>query len=170
MPVTATTPAGPSFSIGIVQSLERGQSLVFTGERRGGHLIWNRPALLIVPRDTLDSMTMQQPWPWPRTMDALVAAPASHRILMENSQVRVLEVVIEPGSREPEHTHEAASVMIVDEPARIRYYEGDALRFESPERSGSPAGVRVRWMEPEGPHSVENIDEYRYHAIRVELK
>jgi hypothetical protein len=30
--------------------------------------------------------------------------------------------------------------------------------------------VRVRWMEPEGPHSVENIDEHRYHAIRVELK
>jgi len=90
MPLTATTPAGPSFPIGIVQNLERGQLLVFTGERRGGHLIWNRPALLIVPRDTLDSMTMQQPWPWPSTMDELVAAPASHRILMENSQVRVL--------------------------------------------------------------------------------
>ena len=60
--------------------------------------------------------------------------------------------------------------MIVDKPARIRYYEGDTLRFESPERLGSQAGVRVRWMAPEGPHSVENIDEYRYHAIRVELK
>jgi hypothetical protein len=24
-------------------------------------------------------------------------------------------------------------------------------------------------MEPEGPHSVENIDARRYHAIRVEL-
>ena len=103
-------------------------------------------------------------------MDALVAAPSSHRVIMENSQVRVLEVVIEPGSREPEHTHEAVSVMIVDEPARIRYYEGDALRFESPARSGSSDGVRVSWMEPEGPHSVENIDERRYHAIRVELK
>jgi len=30
--------------------------------------------------------------------------------------------------------------------------------------------VRVRWMEPEGPHSVQNIDQRRYHAIRVELK
>lgn len=103
-------------------------------------------------------------------MDALAAAPASHRVLMENSQVRVLEVVIEPGSREPEHTHEAVSVMIVDEPARIRHYEGEALRFESPGRSGSLAGVRVLWMEPEGLHSVENIDACRYHAIRVELK
>jgi hypothetical protein len=115
-------------------------------------------------------MTMQQPWPWPGTMDALAAAPASHRVLMENSRVRVLDVVIEPGTREPEHTHQAASVMIVDEPARIRYYQGGALQFESAGRLASSAGVRVRWMEPEGPHWVENIDEYRYHAIRVELR
>lgn len=103
-------------------------------------------------------------------MDALLAAPASHRIILENDRVRVLEVVIEPQSREPEHTHQAASVMIIDEPARIRYYEGDALRFESAGRFESPPGIRVRWMEPERPHSVENIDERRYHAIRIELK
>jgi hypothetical protein len=30
--------------------------------------------------------------------------------------------------------------------------------------------MRALWMEPEGPHSVENIDEHRFHAIRVELK
>jgi len=36
-------------------------------------------------------------------------------------------------------------------------------------RSGSAPGVRVHWMDPEGPHWVENIDERRYHAIRVEL-
>ena len=115
-------------------------------------------------------MTTPQPWLWPETMDAVLAAPASHRILLDNDRVRVLEVVIEPGAREPEHTHQAASVMIVDEPARIRYYAGGALRFESQARAGSPSGVRVRWMEPEGPHSVENIDQRRYHAIRVELR
>jgi hypothetical protein len=103
-------------------------------------------------------------------MDALIAAPASHRVLLENDRVRVLEVVIEPGTREPEHTHQAASVMIVDEPARIRYYACGVLQFEPQARAGSPSGVRVRWMEPEGPHSVENIDQRRYHAIRVELK
>jgi quercetin dioxygenase-like cupin family protein len=109
-------------------------------------------------------------------MDALAAAPGSHRVLLDNDRVRVLEVVIEPGAREPEHTHRAPSVMVVDEPARIRYYAGDTLRFESPASpaspadSASPAGVRVSWLEPEGPHSVENIDERRYHAIRVELR
>jgi hypothetical protein len=103
-------------------------------------------------------------------MDALRAAPASHRVLLDNERVRVLEVVIEPGTREPEHTHQAPSVMIVDQPAQIRYYQAGALLFESPARSGAPAGVRVRWMEPEGPHSVQNIDQHRYHAIRIELK
>lgn len=115
-------------------------------------------------------MTAGQPWSWPEAMDALLAAPASHRVLLDNDRVRVLAVIIEPGTREPEHTHRAASVMIVDEPARIRYYAGNTLRLVSPARPGTPAGVRVRWMEPEGPHSVENIDGHRYHAVRVELK
>ena len=115
-------------------------------------------------------MTTEPLWPWPKTMDALVAAPSSHRVLLENDRVRVLEVVIEPGTREPEHTHQAASVMVVDEPARIRYYAGHALQFESPEDSGAPPALRVSWMEPEGPHSVENIDGHRYHAVRIELK
>jgi Endosomal/lysosomal potassium channel TMEM175 len=83
------------------------------------------------------SMTTQQPWPWPETMDALLAAPASHRVLLNNDRVRVLEVVIEPGAREPEHTRQAASLMIVDEPAQIRYYMGGTLRFESQKRSGT---------------------------------
>jgi len=111
------------------------------------------------------SMTTQQPWPWPETMDALLAAPASHRVLLNNDRVRVLEVVIEPGAREPEHTHQAASLMILDEPAQIRYYLGGTLRLESQKRSGTLPGVRMHWLEPEGPHSVENIAQQRYHAI-----
>jgi hypothetical protein len=112
-------------------------------------------------------MTTEQPWPWPEAMDAVLAAPASHRVVLDNDRVRVLEVVIEPGTREPEHTHQAQSVMITDEPAPVRYYQGDDLLFESP---APPPGVRVRWMEPEGPHSVENTGQRRYHAIRVELR
>lgn len=77
-------------------------------------------------------------------MDALLAAPASHRLLLENDRVRVLEVAIEPRTREHGHTHQEVSVMIIDEPARIRYYAGDTLRFESQARSGSLPGVRVR--------------------------
>lgn len=114
-------------------------------------------------------MTTEQPWPRPDSMDALLAAPTSHRVLLDNNRLRVLEVVIEPGTREPEHTHRAPSVMIIDEPARIRYHQGGTLLFESQAPPGPRPGVRVRWMEPGGPHSVENTDQHRYHAIRVEL-
>jgi hypothetical protein len=107
-------------------------------------------------------------WPWPAELEGIVAAPRSHRVLLETHAVRVLEIVIEPGVREPEHVHRCPSVMVVDDPARIRYYESGALTFESP-ATANRHPVRAMWMEPEGPHSVENIDTRAYHAFRVEL-
>jgi quercetin dioxygenase-like cupin family protein len=71
-----------------------------------------------------NSATAPEPWPWPETLDAVIAAPGSHRVLMDNERVRVLEVVIEPGTREPEHTHHALSVMLIGQPAHIRYCVG----------------------------------------------
>jgi quercetin dioxygenase-like cupin family protein len=109
-------------------------------------------------------------WPWPLELDALIAAPDSHRVLFENDRVRVLEVVIEPGGLEPEHTHRWPSVMIVDRPARIRYYEHGIQTFESPVGDAPHIGPKATWMEPEGPHSVENINGSPYHALRIELR
>lgn len=109
-------------------------------------------------------------WPWTDELDALIAAPDSHRLLFENDRVRVLEVVIAAGAREPEHTHRWPSVMIVDEPARIRYYEHGVPTFESPARDTTPQRHKAVWMDAEGPHSVENIDSRRYHALRIELR
>jgi hypothetical protein len=74
-----------------------------------------------------DAVSAENDWAWPPSMDAVVAAPESHRVLFENDDVRVLEVTIAAGHREPEHTHRDPSVMIVDDPARIRYYRGDTL-------------------------------------------
>lgn len=109
-----------------------------------------------------------QSWPWPGSLEGPLAAPRSHRVLFETPAVRVLEVEIAPGEREPEHTHRAASVMIVDEPARIRYYAEGVLLYQSPETIAPE--TRVSWLEPEGPHEVENLDNHRYHAFRIELR
>lgn len=114
-------------------------------------------------------MDAEDEWNWPPSTDAVVAAPESHRVLLENEDVRVLEVTVAAGHREPEHTHREPSVMIVDGPARIRYYQGDTLTFASPAETAA-ARIRVSWMDPESPHSVENVDTHPYHAIRVELK
>jgi hypothetical protein len=50
-------------------------------------------------------------WEHPDELDAVVAAPTSHRIVFENEDVRVLEVTVAPGVHEPEHTHRWPSVM-----------------------------------------------------------
>ncbi len=114
-------------------------------------------------------------WPWGDELDALAAAPESHRVLLENESVRVLEVVIRPGEREPAHTHRWPSVMMVTEPARLRYYGADGeLRFESPPRQeeapSAPSELGADWLGSEGLHSVENIDDRPFRALRVELK
>ncbi|WP_372910173.1 hypothetical protein [Salinigranum sp.] len=114
-------------------------------------------------------------WPWPDSLDALAAAPDSHRVCFENDRVRVVEVVVPPGETEPVHTHRWPSVMLVGRAARVRYYDGDGdVVSESPERpddeSATQSPPRVEWLEPEGPHAVENVDTVPFHATRVELK
>ena len=111
-------------------------------------------------------------WPWSDDQDAVAAAPDSHRVLLENDRVRVLEVVIRPGEREPPHTHRWSSVMMVTQPARIRYYDAAGeLVFDSPPRQGdTPSEVGADWMGPERLHAVENIDDRSFRALRVELK
>lgn len=116
-----------------------------------------------------DTVSTGEDWTWPPEMDAVVAAPESHKVLLENDDVRVLEVIIPPGVREPDHTHRMPSVMIVDRPAMIQYYQGAALVFSSPPGASARATVG-QWMEPEGLHAVENVDTSTYHAFRVELK
>jgi hypothetical protein len=43
--------------------------------------------------------------PWPANLDAVKAAPETHKVIFENEHVRVLEVTIAPHSKEPIHTH-----------------------------------------------------------------
>lgn len=109
-------------------------------------------------------------WRWGPSLDAVVAAPSSHRVVFENSSVRVLEVTVQPGVREPEHTHQWPSVMVTDSRARIRYRVGDEVTFESPDPLPARDALTGNWMGPEGPHSVENIDVVPLHALRFELK
>ncbi len=107
-------------------------------------------------------------------MDAVIAAPASHTVLLENSQVRVLQVTIPPGVTEPAHTHAWPSVMRIDAPQPITYItfsELDGKRVET-KRIEVPAGKpgKTEWMEPEGLHAVQNRGTSEYRAIRIELK
>ncbi len=103
-------------------------------------------------------------------LDAVVAAPESHIVLLENEEVRVLKVAIQPQHKEPFHTHKWPSIFIMQQPARIRYYDSeDHLAYETPENAESKR-LDTEWLGPEGLHAVENIDSHVYEALRIELK
>ena len=46
-------------------------------------------------------------------LDALVAAPDHHRVLLENEHVRVLDTKVRPGETTPIHVHPWPSVLYV---------------------------------------------------------
>ncbi len=52
-------------------------------------------------------------WTWPDELDALAAAPESHKLLFENDATRVLDARIAPGEMARLHTHRWPSVLYV---------------------------------------------------------
>jgi hypothetical protein len=119
-------------------------------------------------------------WSWSPFLDAVQAAPKSHRVLIDNEKVRVLEVVVQPGQKEPIHTHQWPSVTYVTSPAPVRYYSATLSNGRWVEKgddgatSGSSANPNrprpPQYLEPEGPHALENMGTAPYRALRVEIK
>jgi hypothetical protein len=96
--------------------------------------------------------------------DAVEAAPLSHKVLFENAIVRVLQVEVAPGTREPMHHHRWPSIFLNwDSGGRsghIKIYHGDGTVHDVPSRESpvSPGSWRVTWMKPEPMHSIENLE------------
>jgi hypothetical protein len=77
-----------------------------------------------------DNRTSLDPSNWDPALDAVVAAPANHKILFENDQLRVLEVTLEPDAEEPTHHHRWHSVFVLDQvqgPVHDRAPDGTEL-------------------------------------------
>lgn len=108
------------------------------------------------------------------SIDAVVAAPASHTVILENDRVRVLQVTIPPGVTEPVHTHEWPSVMQIEAPQPLTYitYTQQDSKWIEAKRFDVPMGkpTKAQWMRPEGPHAVQNRGTSEYRALRIELK
>lgn len=110
----------------------------------------------------------------PLKFDAVVAAPASHRILLEDDKVRVLRVEVAPGATEPVHDHRWPSVMYFEQPQPISYivYKLVDGRPVETSRLDAPAFKVSETIkgEPEGLHAVKNRGTAPFIAVRVEFK
>lgn len=104
-------------------------------------------------------------------LDALVAAPDQHRLLLETDRVRVLDTRIGPGERTPVHTHQWPAVHYVMSwsPFVRRDAEGRVL-VDTRTQPSSPTAGAALWGEPLGPHSLENVGVTPIHIVSIEIK
>lgn len=110
-------------------------------------------------------------WPWPYQMDALLASPQHHRLLMENDKVRVMDTCIPPGESTSLHTHQwPASLYIISWSDCIRYDGDGEIIFNSATLPVQPAIFSVMWTEPLPPHILKNVGNKELHIISVEIK
>lgn len=108
------------------------------------------------------------PSTWAAELDALVAAPGHHRLLLETDRVRVIETRIPPGERTALHTHAWPGVQVVKSWSDFVRYgpEGEVVLDTREVASATPEAL---WTEPIGPHAVENVGERDLVVVAVEL-
>lgn len=121
---------------------------------------------------------------FPDGYDAVQAAPNSHKVVFENTFVRVLEVTVPPaGGTVPMHHHRWPSLVLDWDTGgvspHIHYHRPDGSVRDIPSRQVPvhPGVWEVHWAEPEPMHSIEVIDNPPNAAnadapreLRVEIK
>ena len=107
---------------------------------------------------------------WPAALDALAAAAAHHRLLLENEHVRVIETVIPPGDRTADHTHRWPSVQYICSWSDFIRRDGNSHVMLDTRTAIAPEVGAVLWSKPYPVHSVENIGTAELRVIAVEIK
>ena len=95
--------------------------------------------------------------------DVVKVSPETHKVLLDNEHVRVLDVRAKPGEKVGMHSHPASTLYyLTDGKLKITYPDG-----RTEERSVK-AGSAV-WSEPV-THAVENVGTNDFHEVHIELK
>lgn len=112
------------------------------------------------------------PTTWPAELDAVIAAPGNHKILLENDQVRVLEVTLAPEEREPLHHHKWPSVLYIQEAGDFIDYDSDGKVIFDSRKTPEPLTFPLTMYKgPEAPHAPVNLSKTTpIRLIRVEIK
>jgi hypothetical protein len=122
--------------------------------------------------NSVDPHYWDEPDYWPANLDAVIAAPKNHKILLKNDQVRVLEVTLAPGETEEIHHHRWPSVLYIQEAGDfIDYDEKGKIILDTRKLKTPLTFPMTMWKDPEASHSVENLSKtITIRLIRVEVK
>lgn len=107
---------------------------------------------------------------WREELDALIAAPRQHALLLENEHVRVLDTRIAAAQTVPLHTHRWPSALyILSWSDFVRRGADGAVLMDSRTHQKPLAGMAL-WSGPLAAHTLENVGEQEFRAISVEIK
>ena len=108
---------------------------------------------------------------WPPELDAKIAAPFHHRVLLENDTVRVLDTRIEPRETVALHTHQWPAVYYVLAAGEfVRRDHTGAVVADSRLAPRTLSPGEAVWSQPLGPHTLENVGRTTIHIVSVEVK
>ena len=114
---------------------------------------------------------MQSPADWPSELDALIAAPEQHILLMENDHVRVIDTIIPPGATVPLHTHcWPATYYVIEWSDIVRYGQDGSIQSDTRKNPNKISPGHVIWAGALDPHTVENVGDKTLRIISVEIK
>jgi hypothetical protein len=147
---------------------------------RGRHY-WLIPAACLIGFGAWQIRAAQDTSGFPEGYDAVLAAPASHKVIFENELVRVLEVTIPPtGSTEPMHHHRWPGFFLGwdtgGKSSHIRYHTPAGPTRDVPSENDPvvPGHWTVQWMKAEPMHAIEAVENTTPPndppLIRVEIK
>jgi mannose-6-phosphate isomerase-like protein (cupin superfamily) len=130
--------------------------------------------LILIVYNSFSQSASSKTWKWPDSLDATIAAPASHTIIYEDSNTRILYVRVNPGATEPIHTHKWRSVAwaISSTPFTLYQYDVDKnnrLVIVDSFTNTLPLNKSNAWP-PEQPHAIKNIGKDTLKLYRVEFK
>jgi len=100
---------------------------------------------------------------WSSAQDVVQVGGDTHKVLLENAQVRVLAVKIKAGEKVPMHSHPASvSYVLSDGKLRITLADGKTLDKE-------PKAGSATWSDAV-THAVENVGTSEFSQVQIELK
>jgi mannose-6-phosphate isomerase-like protein (cupin superfamily) len=108
---------------------------------------------------------------WPDHLDAVIAAPEHHRVLLDNASVRVLETRVAPGETVRLHTHRwPATHYFLAAGDMVRRDEHGVVVADSRRAPVRAAAGQAVWSPPLEPHTLENVGPTEIRVISVEIK
>jgi hypothetical protein len=118
----------------------------------------------MLPAAVAGSLALLFPAPPQEELDPLKVAADTHKLLLENRFLRVIEARVPAGKLEPKHRHpKGLTVYLANYTIEQRSFpDGKVSRSER--KFGT-----VTWSE-DVVHEVRNVGQTDSHAIRIELK